>query len=333
MAEEAAKRPIIIIKKKGGHGGHHGGAWKVAYADFVTAMMALFIVLWLLSTSQKTRDAISGYFKDPAGNGKQVGTNIKGAGRDVPAVTKTKEVVKTKEEAVKTKADMQKLKEKLEAAIKMIPNFNKLKTNIVITITEEGLKIELLENSKGMFFESGKPEPSEIGKQVLIALAKEIGKIPNRVLVEGHTDAIPYGSTSYSNWELSADRANEARKIMTSGGLTPHQIAQVRGYADQELRVKDKPNDPGNRRVSLIVQYDTEQPQIKLDSAMMANIKLTPPPPEAPAATPGKTAPGKMASAKAEPGKPAAPEAASEKSAPEKSVSDKPDTQAPAAKE
>src|ERR1700733_13560427 len=107
MADDA-KRPIIIIKKKAAHAGHHGGAWKVAYADFVTAMMALFIVLWLMSTSQKTRDAISGYFKDPAGNGKQVGTNIKGAGRDTPATPK--------------KADLNELKEKIKEAMKLIPN-------------------------------------------------------------------------------------------------------------------------------------------------------------------------------------------------------------------
>src|ERR1700760_4214029 len=175
MAEDA-KRPIIIIKKKGGHGGHHGGAWEVAYADFVTAMMALFIVLWLLSTSQKTKDAISGYFQDPTGKGKQVGSSVKGTGRDTPAV---------KKEEVK-KEDLKELKEKIKAAMKLIPNFDKLKANIELTITPEGLKIELLENSKGMFFELGKPQPTTIGKEVLVALAKEIGKIPNHLLIEGH---------------------------------------------------------------------------------------------------------------------------------------------------
>jgi chemotaxis protein MotB len=263
MAEDA-KRPIIIIKKKVNHGGHHGGAWKVAYADFVTAMMALFIVLWLMSTSQKTKDAISGYFKDPSGNGKQVGTNIKGAGRDKPAEVK--------------KEDLNELKEKIKAAMKLIPNFEKLKANIELTITPEGLKIELLENSKGMFFESGKPEPTPVGRQVLMALAKEIGKIPNHLLVEGHTDSMPYGSDSYSNWNLSSDRANEARKIMIGNGLQSKQVAQIRGYADQELRNKTNPMDPANRRVSLIVQNQGPVQELKVPNEDGFGIKQNSPP-------------------------------------------------------
>ena len=257
---EAIKRPIIIIKKKSGHGGHHGGAWKVAYADFVTAMMALFIVLWLLSTSQKTRDAVSGYFKDPTGTGKQVGTSVKGAGRDTPAVKKD---------------DMQELKDKLKASMQMMPHFDKLKGNVEFAITQEGLKIELLENSKGMFFESGKPKPSEIGREVLVALAKEIGKIPNRLLIEGHTDSTPYGSDDYSNWDLSSDRANEARKIMNGNGLAANQVAQIRGYADQQLRNKTNPDDPANRRVSLIIKYQDKTPELKLNPSVLAETKQT----------------------------------------------------------
>jgi chemotaxis protein MotB len=246
---EEAKRPIIIIKKKAHHGGHHGGAWKVAYADFVTAMMALFIVLWLLNTSQKTKEAISGYFRDPLGHGKQVGAQTKGGATSDPAVIKTTEQMK----------DLQK---KLEAAVKTIPNFDKMKANIEMKLTDEGLKIELLENSKGIFFESGKPEPSEVGKRVLIALSKEIGRIPNRVSIEGHTDATPYGSDAYSNWNLSSDRANQARKLMENDGLASNQVSQIRGFADQALRNPNNPTDPANRRVSLIVQYAGKAPLV-----------------------------------------------------------------------
>ena len=246
---EDTKRPIIIIKKKGGHGGHHGGAWKVAYADFVTAMMALFIVLWLLNTSQKTKEAVAGYFRDPLGRGKETGVQVKGGGKDVPAVIKTTE-------------QMKELQQKLETAVKQIPNFDKMKANIQMTLTDEGLKIELLENSKGIFFESGKPEPSSVGKQVLEALSKEIGKIPNRVSIEGHTDATPYGSDAYTNWDLSSDRANEARKLMEKGGLAANQVSQIRGFADQDLRNPKDPMDPSNRRVSLIVQYTTHAPLV-----------------------------------------------------------------------
>jgi chemotaxis protein MotB len=251
--EEGAKRPIIIIRKKADHGGHPGGAWKVAYADFVTAMMALFIVLWLLNTSQKTKEAISGYFQGPSGHAKQVGAQTKEGATSNPAVINTTE-------------QMKELQKKLEAAVKTIPNFDKMKANIEMKLTDEGLKIELLENSKGIFFESGKPEPSEVGKQVLIALSKEIGKIPNRVSIEGHTDATPYGSDTYSNWNLSSDRANQARKLMENDGLAANQVSQIRGFADQALRNPKNPTDPTNRRVSLIVQYAGKAPFVQVSS-------------------------------------------------------------------
>lgn len=225
----------------------------MAYADFVTAMMALFIVLWLLNTSQKTKEAISGYFQDPSGHRKQVGAQTKEGATSNPAVINTTE-------------QMKELQKKLEAAVKTIPNFDKMKANIEMKLTDEGLKIELLENSKGIFFESGKPEPSEVGKQVLIALSKEIGKIPNRVSIEGHTDATPYGSDTYSNWNLSSDRANQARKLMENDGLAANQVSQIRGFADQALRNPKNPTDPTNRRVSLIVQYAGKAPFVQVSS-------------------------------------------------------------------
>ena len=242
------RRPIII-KKKVAHAGHHGGAWKVAYADFVTAMMALFIVLWLLSSSVKVQKAVSGYFRDPMGKGKNVGTSMEGTGRDLSTV----------------KDDMSGLKEKLKSVIKLIPHFEQMKGNVELTITEEGLRIEMIENAEGMFFESGKPQPSPVGKELLAALAKELGRLPNRLLIEGHSDATPYEQASdYSNWELSADRANAARKLMQASGLGANQVAQVRGYADQDLRNSKTPTDPSNRRVTVIVRYVDTPKQLKL---------------------------------------------------------------------
>jgi chemotaxis protein MotB len=132
-------RPIIIIKKKGGHGGHHGGAWKVAYADFVTAMMALFIVLWLLNSSKQIQVAVGGYFKDPTGTARKVGSNMVG----------------TEENFVLTRDNMPKLKEQLQTAIKQMSDFEKLKSHIEMTVTTEGLRIELSESASGTFFDSG----------------------------------------------------------------------------------------------------------------------------------------------------------------------------------
>jgi chemotaxis protein MotB len=231
--------PIIIIKKKGSHAGHHGGAWKVAYADFVTAMMALFIVLWLMNSSKPIQVAISGYFKDPSGTGKQTGSSLTGTG-----------------ETQLPKQDMAKLKEELQKSIQSINDLNKLKNNIEITVTAEGLRIELLESAGGTFFESGSSALNQSGREIVELLAVELGKAPNHISVEGHTDAKPFtGKGSYSNWELSADRANAARRLMQQSGLRGDQISQVRGFADQRLRKPKDPLDPSNRRISIIVQY------------------------------------------------------------------------------
>ena len=235
-----AKPPIIVIKKKGGHGGHHGGAWKVAYADFVTAMMALFIVLWLLSSSKQVQEAVGGYFRDPTGTSKKVGSDMRGAGENFSV----------------SKENMDELMEELQKTMRQVPNFDKLKNHIDMTITSEGLRIELLESATSTFFDNGRPEPNKDGREILLALSKELGALPNKIAVEGHTDSKPYAMKgNYSNWELSVDRANAARRLMQENGIREDQIMQVRGFADQHLRKPDAPLDPSNRRVSLIVEY------------------------------------------------------------------------------
>jgi chemotaxis protein MotB len=233
--------PIIIVKKKQGHGGgHHGGAWKVAYADFVTAMMALFIVLWLLNTSEQVRKAISAYFRDPSSTGEKTGSASAGTGETVSV----------------SKDDMSKLKDKLEQAVKKSPEFEKLKDYIQISVTGDGLRVELIESERGTFFESGSPRPSKVGQELIIRLAEELRKLPNDILIEGHTDARPFANgAEYSNWELSTDRANAARRMMEANGMRPHQVVQVRGFADTSLKDKEHPDDAANRRVSMIVRY------------------------------------------------------------------------------
>jgi chemotaxis protein MotB len=247
-----AARPIIVIKKKVGHGGHHGGAWKVAYADFVTAMMSLFIVLWLMNSSKPIKEAVAGYFKDPAGTTKLLGGNGKGPGQSAD--------VGPENTLTLTKDNMAKLKDDLQSAIHKIDDLNKLKNQIEMTVTSEGLRIELMETAKGTFFDSGSPELNESGKETLIALAKQLGGVPNKISIEGHTDSKPLDrhGGEYGNWELSVDRANNARRLMQENGLRPDQVTQVRGYADQKLRKVDAPEDPSNRRISVIVQYIDE---------------------------------------------------------------------------
>lgn len=241
MAENTKPRPIIIIKRKAsGLAGNHGGAWKVAYADFVTAMMALFIVLWLMSADENTKREIAAYFNNPAGPGVMTGTAAAGLGNalDVP------------------KEDMEHLREKIQKALLTVPNFRNLKDHIEITITSDGLRIELLETDAGMFFESGRPLPTSSGADLLKRLASELRQLPNTILIEGHTDSKPFaGDGFYTNWELSADRANAARRLMQANGIRPEQVGQVRGFGDRQLRRASEPEGASNRRISVIVQY------------------------------------------------------------------------------
>ncbi len=267
----AAAKPIIVIKKKVAHSGHHGGAWKVAYADFVTAMMALFIVLWLMNTSKPVQEAISGYFKDPMGTGSLKGSTREGTGNSVTI----------------TKENMAQLKQEMEKAIQKMADFEKLKSQIEVTVTDEGLRIEMMESKTGTFFESGRPDPSPNGRELLMTLAEQIGKLPNKVSIEGHTDSQPFtGPANYTNWELSADRANASRRLMQEHGLRVDQVAQVRGFADQQPRKNTDASDSSNRRVSLIVQY--LEHKTAADGEPPATTPDAKPNPEKPAATAGK---------------------------------------------
>ena len=273
-------QPIIVIKRKGSHGGHHGGAWKVAYADFVTAMMSLFIVLWLMNSSEKIKKAVAGYFNDPKGTASLLGTTMSGNGAS-PAETKTDD-------------HMKQLKEKLDAEIRAKQELKKLSDQIEIIITPEGLRIELLEGAKATFYESGSAHLSASGQELLALLAGELKTLPNSLLIEGHTDAAPYSSeTGYSNWELSADRANAARRLLQQDGVRADQVTQVRGYADQMLRVKGKPYDPSNRRISILVKNEGGvAPKLEVEPGTAVQ-QVKPPPAERPKAEPEKAEKGK----------------------------------------
>lgn len=234
--------PILLIKKQAAHGGHHGGAWKVAYADFVTAMMALFIVLWLMSSTSKQQQLeISGYFRDPMGTASKKGLE--------------KQEVKGESILLKQQ-DMNKIKAELLQAIHRVDILDKLKNQIEITVTPEGLRIELIENAHGTFFETGNAQPTPVLVSILKVVSPQLGLLPNRISIEGHTDAQPYVSERlYGNWELSSDRANVTRRLMQTSGIRQNQVSQVRGFADQRLRNTRNPFDAANRRISLIVQY------------------------------------------------------------------------------
>ncbi len=264
MMHDTKNESLIIIKKKRRHAAaHHGGAWKVAYADFVTAMMSLFIVLWLTSSSDSVRRSVARYFNDPKGTSRLQGTNLQGSGHAIPL----------------DRDGMQKLKQQLLAAAQQMPNFDRLKNQVEITAEQDGLRIELLEQPGGTFFELGSAQPTPALKSFLQAISPELGRLGNRISIEGHTDSVPYSNKgSYSNWELSADRANAARRLMQSSGVLPGQVEEVRGFADQMPRIPDSPGDPSNRRITLIVAPDfgTENPAMPAsqagDAAGQANV-------------------------------------------------------------
>lgn len=249
MRDSEKVPPIIVVKKKKGHGGHHGGAWKVAYADFVTAMMALFIVLWIMSQGQAVREAVAAYFKEPGvfTSGKRGGI-LPGEPLLFP---KSPPVVndQVEEEVTKLRKEGQKLGEMIAS----YPAFDKFKDKIIIDVTKEGMRIELIENSEGLFFDIGSAKIKKETEQLLRLIAQELGKLDNEIIIEGHTDARPYITPGYSNWELSADRANAARKVLEENGLKKNQIVMIKGLADRFLKNPEKPLDFSNRRVAIIV--------------------------------------------------------------------------------
>lgn len=220
----------------------HGGAWKVAYADFVTALMALFIVLWLMTASREVRESISGYFKDPRGKADLSGSGLAGSGESLRVA----------------RSDIDKLKEKLDIALRQLPGIQNMQQYMKFSMTGEGLRIELMENEGGMFFESGSHAPTQRGEELFRTLANELSRMPNQIAIEGHTDAQPFhaaGASAYSNWDLSFDRANEARRVMERFGLRSAQVTEIRGYADRRTLVDTDPLDSRNRRISIIMKY------------------------------------------------------------------------------
>jgi chemotaxis protein MotB len=300
--EEGELQPIIVKKIKKG-GGHHGGAWKVAYADFVTAMMAFFLLLWLLNvTTEEQKNAISNYF-DPthtkvsasesgaggvlgglsvAPEGAQV-TNVQSISSPRPAgsainnkstkkqkgqergegkghekspkemaIEKAKEILRKREED-----RMKKAQAELQKAIEESPELRALKENLIVDITPEGLRIQVIDQEKKPMFASGSARMFEKTRTLLNKVGEIIGKEPNDISVRGHTDSVPYGrGAKYTNWDLSADRANSSRRALIANGFPAERVHDVVGKADTEHLFPEEPERAGNRRISIILLKD-----------------------------------------------------------------------------
>jgi chemotaxis protein MotB len=278
MAGDAKKLQPIIVKKikKGGHG-HHGGAWKIAYADFVTAMMAFFLLMWLLgSTTEGDKKGIADYFNSPLklslmGGGSGSGDSssvIKGGGADLSRTSG--QVKKGEVEAPRKSINLQALraeqrraeaarlaalKQRVEDVLASNPKLAGMKSQIRLDMTADGLRIQIVDENARPMFDSG----SAVVKPYMRDLLREIGavltEVPNRLTLEGHTDAVPFsgGERGYSNWELSSDRANASRRELVAGGLADDRVLRVQGLASSNLFERDKPDSPANRRISIIV--------------------------------------------------------------------------------
>jgi chemotaxis protein MotB len=248
------KQPPVIIIRKVAHGrhGHHGGAWKVAYADFVTAMMAFFLVMWLVNTSPQVKSSIASYFREPGiFQTTSGGGAMPGASAGATPGTEPSPSINAARQALEDAA------ERIREALERLPSFDSIKDRIEIQITAEGLRIELLDAGDRSFFGVGSAEvrPETIG--TLQVITAQLRALPNRIAIEGHTDSRPYAAGGYTNWELSSSRANAARRIMEEAGLARGRLEALHGFADSRLRYRSAPLDARNRRVAIVVRYET----------------------------------------------------------------------------
>ncbi|MBQ1763386.1 MAG: flagellar motor protein MotB [Aquincola sp.] len=278
MAGDSKKLQPIIVKKikKGGHG-HHGGAWKIAYADFVTAMMAFFLLMWLLgSTTEGDKKGIADYFQSPlkvallaGGSGSGDSSHVlKGGGQDLtrttgqvkrgdiqaPKATVNLQALKEEQQRAE-RARLEELKQKVEQKIAASAKLSPLASQIRLDMTRDGLRIQIVDEQNRPMFASGSAEVQPYMRELLREIGNVLAEVPNRLTLEGHTDAHAFsgGERGYSNWELSADRANASRRELIGGGLADHRILRVQGLASSTLFVNDEPLNPQNRRISIIV--------------------------------------------------------------------------------
>jgi chemotaxis protein MotB len=278
--------PRIIKKKKVAGGGAHGGAWKVAYADFVTAMMALFIVLWIMSQSQSIRQNVAQYFKNPGLLQGATGLmETSDLGGEMPTPGHSQDLQRpapikpdlSYDKNTLEKNTLEEVKKRITEIIAQLPDLSRLKDQVAIELSKDGLRIELLDKENSHFFEIGSANLKPDTQELLKLIAQEVGKLPNHITVEGHTDSRPYGTKNYTNWELSADRANSARRLMEDNGIKPGQVTSVKGCADRQLRNPADPLDYQNRRVSILVRFQDNTTQVPLDiNKLQGDLPKTP---------------------------------------------------------
>ena len=272
----------IIIKKKKSHGhAHHGGAWKVAYADFVTAMMAFFLVMWIMGMSESDRGAIQGYFNDPMGYTKSSPKgrpNIGFVGQPRRSIESNQTANARKE--INDRRDVKQLEAKVkqeiaEGAAKGNADLGILLKNIQVRITNEGLEIEFVEGNGVAYFELGSSNVTPQAKKIMFDLSKVLARSGRIFKIDGHTDSRQYVGMDYDNFDLSTDRAQSIKRVLRQGGVPKIQIMSVRGFADTRLKIPDQPMNPNNRRVTLVLPYNRQKEEVLRDSSTLDDTALT----------------------------------------------------------
>jgi chemotaxis protein MotB len=248
-------KPTVVIRrvKKVHGGGHHGGSWKVAYADFVTAMMAFFMVMWILGMSPEARASVQSYFSNPAGVEKGFSGGPNPLARGGPAAegraARVQLVSRVQEREALSAAG-----ERIRTRLRSDDGLREIAAQVEVVMTEQGLRIELVEQGRGdTFFAFGDASLRPAAAEALGVIGEELARTGSPVVVEGHTDSAPFGRPGYTNWELSADRANAARRALERSGVAAGQVVEVRGYADRRPRLADQPLRPENRRISVLL--------------------------------------------------------------------------------
>lgn len=270
--------PIIVRKRRKGHGhGHHGGAWKVAYADFVTAMMAFFLVMWIVGSSPQVKKSVATYFREPGVFSLTKGKELRPIPIDLSAAAgegtekykemlasldsaKREELLRAIQDSVYASKTLQGAEQRIRKALDSLatarPEIRGLLSSLNVKLTDRGMTIELVEDKGSVFFESGSAKLKSAAVDILNSLGDELRLLPNTLSIEGHTDSQPYQAGSgYTNWELSSDRANAARRVLAARGLWAGQIQSVVGFADQQLANPEDPFDVKNRRISVTVEH------------------------------------------------------------------------------
>ena len=287
MADDLAQRPIVIKRIKKAAGGQHGGAWKIAYADFVTAMMAFFLLMWLLGSSTKAQlEGISDYFKTPlkvamsGGSGSGDSSSvIKGGGTDFTrqegqvqkGIIKEQRIDKETKKILRERAELirlEGLKKKIEQAIEANPSLKKFQNQLLLDITTDGLRIQIVDEQNRPMFALGKAELQPYTKTILREIGKMLNDVTNKVSLSGHTDGKPFpsGDKGYSNWELSADRANASRRELVAGGMDTNKVLTVVGLSSAVLFDKNDPLNPINRRISIVVMNEKAEKAVTMDN-------------------------------------------------------------------